>query len=76
MEISSFFPSSAAECEEAYLLLRKLEVLPLYSELPENQKSRVLQKRTKRMCVCATNIAEASMIVDGIVHIIGMFSRL
>ncbi|KLO91327.1 Uncharacterized protein LW93_8571 [Fusarium fujikuroi] len=71
-----FFFSSAAECEEACLLLRKntrdLEVLPLYSELPENQKSRVLQTRTKRMCVCATNIAEASMIVDGIVHIIDL----
>ncbi|VTT77885.1 unnamed protein product [Fusarium fujikuroi] len=71
-----FFFSSAAECEEACLLLRKntrdLEVLPLYSELPENQKSRVLQTRTKRMCVCATNIAEASMIVDGIIHIIDL----
>ncbi|KAG4256176.1 hypothetical protein FPRO03_05124 [Fusarium proliferatum] len=70
-DILIFF-SSAAECEEACLLLRKLEVLPLYSELPEKQKSRVLQKRTKRMCVCATNIAEASMIVDGIVHIIDL----
>ncbi|KAG4285519.1 hypothetical protein FPRO06_06779 [Fusarium proliferatum] len=70
-DILIFF-SSAAECEEPCLLLRKLEVLPLYSELPENQKSRVLQKRTKRMCVCATNIAEASMIVDGIVHIIDL----
>ncbi|KAF5699054.1 putative ATP-binding PRP16 [Fusarium globosum] len=74
-DIFVFF-SSAAECEEACLLLRKntrdLEVLPLYSERPGNQKSRVLQKRTKRVCVCATNIAEASMIVVGIVHIIDL----
>ncbi|KAF5669399.1 putative ATP-binding PRP16 [Fusarium denticulatum] len=67
-DILVFF-SSAAECEEACLLLRKntrdLEVLPLYSELPEHQKSRVLQKGTKRMCVCAT-----SMAIDGIVHVI------
>ncbi|KAF4495144.1 ATP-binding PRP16 [Fusarium agapanthi] len=78
-DILIFF-SSAGECEEACLLLgkntRDLEVLPLYSELPEHQKSRVLQKSTKRMCVCATNIAEASMTVDGIVHVIGLETLL
>ncbi|KAF5966612.1 ATP-binding protein PRP16 [Fusarium coicis] len=49
------FFSSAAECEEACLLLRKntrgLQALPLYSQLPEHQKSRVLQKSTKRTCI-------------------------
>ncbi|KAF5581312.1 ATP-binding protein PRP16 [Fusarium pseudocircinatum] len=76
-DILIFF-SSAAECEEACLLLRKntrnLEVLQFYSELPEHQKSRVLQKSTKRMCVCATNIAEASMAIDGIVRVIDLDS--
>ncbi|QGI63255.1 hypothetical protein CEK27_007226 [Fusarium fujikuroi] len=50
----------------------KEPILEVFSAALKNQKSRVLQTRTKRMCVCATNIAEASMIVDGIIHIIDL----
>ncbi|KAH7177706.1 P-loop containing nucleoside triphosphate hydrolase protein [Fusarium sp. MPI-SDFR-AT-0072] len=74
-DILIFF-QSVEEVEEACTLLRKeiadLNVLPLYSQLPESQKDLIFQTSTQRKCMCATNIAEASITIDGIVHVIDL----
>jgi HrpA-like RNA helicase len=78
-DILVFF-QSVQEVYETCTLLRKeigdLNVLPLYSQLPESQKDLIFQTSTQGKCVCATNIAEASITIDGIVHVIGTFSHL
>lgn len=78
-DILVFF-QSVQEVDEACTLLRKeigdLNVLPLFSQLPESQKDLIFQTSTQGKCMCATNIAEASITIDGIVHVIGTFSRL
>ncbi|KAK7596231.1 hypothetical protein V3481_002864 [Fusarium oxysporum f. sp. vasinfectum] len=74
-DILVFF-QSVQEVYETCTLLRKeigdLNVLPLYSQLPESQKDLIFQTSTQGKCVCATNIAEASITIDGIVHVIDL----
>lgn len=50
----------------------KLIVLPVYSALPSEQQSRIFEPSPKgtRKCVVATNIAEASLTIDGIYYVI------
>ncbi|AHH98602.1 DEAD/DEAH box helicase [Kutzneria albida] len=53
----------------------KVEVLPLYAELPQAARARALRadrrrKGTKWRVIIATNIAETSLTVDGVRHVI------
>ena len=49
----------------------KLEILPLYARLaPEDQKKVFHEYQGKRKIVIATNIAETSITIDGIKHVI------
>ncbi|KAF5691235.1 ATP-binding protein PRP16 [Fusarium circinatum] len=76
-DILIFF-QSVGEVEEVCNLLRKeideLLDLSLYSKLPRNQEGLILQTRTQLKCVCATNIAEVRITIDGIVYVIGQTS--
>ncbi|KAK4025233.1 hypothetical protein OUZ56_014308 [Daphnia magna] len=49
-----------------------LLVLPIYSQLPSELQAKIFQKSTDgvRKCVVATNIAETSLTVDGIMFVI------
>ncbi|KAF5552383.1 pre-mRNA-splicing factor ATP-dependent RNA helicase prp43 [Fusarium mexicanum] len=70
------FFRSVEEVEGACNLLCKeigdLLVLSLYSKLPTNQEGLILQTRTQPKCVCATNIAEVRITIDGIVYVIDL----
>ena len=68
--------------EEARKLLRnrdksdnpplKMKVVPLYGSLPSDEQMRAFERtpRTCRKIVVATNIAEASVTIHGIVYVI------
>lgn len=49
-----------------------LLVLPIYSQLPSELQAKIFQKSDEglRKCVVATNIAETSLTVDGIIFVI------
>jgi len=49
-----------------------LIILPVYSALPSEQQTRIFEPAPKgcRKCVIATNIAEASLTIDGIYYVI------
>ena len=56
----------------------KMSVIPLYSSLPPAQQERIFESappenrkgKAGRKCVVATNIAETSLTIDGIVYVI------
>ncbi|KAF7995979.1 hypothetical protein HCN44_008734 [Aphidius gifuensis] len=50
----------------------ELSILPIYSQLPSDLQAKIFQKSEQgiRKCVVATNIAETSLTVDGIVFVI------
>jgi pre-mRNA-splicing factor ATP-dependent RNA helicase DHX38/PRP16 len=50
----------------------KLSILPIYSMLPSELQARIFEKSPKgfRKCIVATNIAETSLTVDGILYVI------
>ncbi len=50
----------------------ELRVLPLYSSLPPQQQRRIFDPAPEggRKCVIATNIAETSITIDGVVYVI------
>ncbi|XP_039500846.1 pre-mRNA-splicing factor ATP-dependent RNA helicase PRP16 isoform X1 [Drosophila santomea] len=49
-----------------------LSILPIYSQLPSDLQAKIFQKSGDgvRKCVVATNIAETSLTVDGIIYVI------
>lgn len=49
-----------------------LAILPIYSQLPSDLQAKIFQKAEEgvRKCVVATNIAETSLTVDGILYVI------
>ena len=49
-----------------------LAVLPIYSQLPSDLQAKIFQKTTDglRKCVVATNIAETSLTLDGIMYVV------
>ncbi|KAL7305956.1 hypothetical protein TKK_0001429 [Trichogramma kaykai] len=49
-----------------------LSILPIYSQLPSDLQAKIFQQATEglRKCVVATNIAETSLTVDGIVFVV------
>ncbi|PIA54035.1 hypothetical protein AQUCO_00900542v1 [Aquilegia coerulea] len=50
----------------------KLLILPIYSQLPADLQAKIFQKAEEgaRKCIVATNIAETSLTVDGILYVI------
>jgi pre-mRNA-splicing factor ATP-dependent RNA helicase DHX15/PRP43 len=75
-DILLFMPS-VGEIEDACVQLRKatesLEVLPLYSQLSRAEQDKVFKRSSRRRCIISTNIAEASVTIDGVVYVIGTF---
>ncbi|KAF4500521.1 ATP-binding PRP16 [Fusarium agapanthi] len=72
-DILVFLPTTD-DCEEGSANLRKatsdLDVLQLYSLLPQHEQDRVFKRSDKRRCILATNIAEAGILIDGVVYVI------
>ncbi|KAF2902759.1 hypothetical protein ILUMI_03424 [Ignelater luminosus] len=50
----------------------ELSILPIYSQLPSDLQAKIFQRSPEgiRKCVVATNIAETSLTVDGIIFVI------
>lgn len=50
----------------------ELIILPIYSALPSEIQSKILEPAPegKRKCIVATNIAEASVTIDGIFYVV------
>jgi pre-mRNA-splicing factor ATP-dependent RNA helicase DHX38/PRP16 len=50
----------------------KLSILPIYSQLPADLQAKIFHKAEEgtRKCIVATNIAETSLTVDGILYVI------
>lgn len=54
-----------------------LDILPIYSQLPSDLQAKIFQKSERRKVIVATNIAETSLTVDGIMFVIdGGFCKL
>jgi pre-mRNA-splicing factor ATP-dependent RNA helicase DHX15/PRP43 len=75
------FLLSVSEIEQTCSILREteegLEVLPLYVSLSPAEQDQVFGKSSSRKCVVATNIAETSLTIDGIVYVVGkIFEQL
>ena len=50
--------------------LPNTEILPLYSRLSRRSQARIFQPHSKRHIVLATNVAETSLTIPGITHVI------
>eukprot|EP01027_Heterolobosea_sp_BB2_P016499 GEZU01023493.1.p1 GENE.GEZU01023493.1~~GEZU01023493.1.p1 ORF type:complete len:1007 (+),score=333.73 GEZU01023493.1:292-3021(+) len=54
-----------------------LNILPIYSLLPSELQAKIFEKSDTRKCIVATNIAETSLTVDGILYVIDSgFSKI
>lgn len=53
-------------------LAPELIILPVYSALPSEMQSRIFEPAPEgsRKCIIATNIAEASLTIDGIYYVV------
>ena len=49
-----------------------LSILPIYSQLPADMQAKIFERSSdgSRKCIVATNIAETSLTVDGIMYVI------
>lgn len=61
-----------AEAERALTAkkLRHTEILPLYARLSATEQNRVFSSRSMRRIILATNVAETSLTIPGIVYVI------
>src|SRR5699024_3262993 len=52
--------------------IAELSILPIYSQLPSDLQAKIFQKADQgfRKCIVATNIAETSLTVDGIMFVV------
>ena len=61
-------------------LAPKLIILPVYSSLPSEMQSRIFERAPpgSRKCVVATNIAEASLTIDGVYYVskVGLYRKV
>jgi pre-mRNA-splicing factor ATP-dependent RNA helicase DHX38/PRP16 len=50
----------------------KLAILPIYSQMPADLQARIFQRSEsgERKCIVATNIAETSLTLDGVMYVI------
>jgi ATP-dependent helicase HrpB len=51
-------------------LLSQVELLPLYGDLPPDMQHRVMEPGARRRVILATNIAETSLTVPGVRHVV------
>jgi HrpA-like RNA helicase len=72
------FVPTVRDVEQLCVLLNeelsdKLEALPLYAGLARAQQQKAMSTNTGplRKCVVATNVAETSLAIDGLVYVIG-----
>lgn len=76
-DILLFLPTSG-DIEMVCSILRKrydedLAVLPLYSALSRAKQQEIFEDSEYRKCIVATNAAETSITIDGIVYVVGEY---
>lgn len=52
------------------LKIDDIDVMPLFGSMPPEDQDRIFEKNPKRKVIVSTNIAETSVTIDGIVHVI------
>ncbi|KAJ4034185.1 hypothetical protein NW758_011143 [Fusarium oxysporum] len=52
--------------------IKDLDVVPLYSSLPQDEQVKAFHSGDKRMYIVATNIAETSLTIEGVAHVVGI----
>ncbi|KAK2692307.1 hypothetical protein QWA68_008180 [Fusarium oxysporum] len=52
--------------------IKDLDVVPLYSSLPQDEHVKAFHSGDKRMYIVATNIAETSLTIEGVAHVVGI----
>lgn len=67
----------AMEALEAWAKTSGVEVLPLHGELPPAEQDRAVRPSPQRKVILATNVAETSLTIDGVVGVIdsGLFRQ-
>ena len=74
-DVLIFMPGGAEirHCAEAIRRLsmpEPLQILPLYGDLPPDEQRKVMQSCPRRKIIIATNIAETSLTIPGVRHVI------
>ena len=62
--------SDAIENIKASIGSDEAEIIPLHAELPPEDQDKIFCKINKRKIIVATNVAETSVTIDGIIHVI------
>ncbi|MBO4513373.1 MAG: ATP-dependent helicase HrpB [Victivallales bacterium] len=58
------------QCLEKMHFNEPLDIMPLYGDLPPDEQRRVMQPSSLRKVIVATNIAETSLTIPGVRHVI------
>lgn len=74
-DILIFMPGKQEICDtidkiKALIDDRSSEIIPLHAELPPEEQDRIFQPSEKRKIIVSTNVAETSVTIDGIIHVI------
>ena len=72
-DVLVFLPDEASikkVCRELDKQVRDVRVLPLYGSQPPDEQKQVFVRDGRRRVICATNIAETSLTVDGVRHVV------
>ncbi|KAH7220266.1 P-loop containing nucleoside triphosphate hydrolase protein [Fusarium oxysporum] len=56
--------------------IKDLDVVPLYSSLPQDEQVKAFHSGDKRIGIVATNIAETSLTIEGVACVVGMTTLL